>query len=593
MFSIQSSLPDFTTCLQNKTPVVCNPRNGCWKKESSISSIIRRITGREDKYLLILGKTFCNVLNQVEKTPVVFGASSQPVNYQEVLKAAKVVKHQLKASQSPKVKCQLNQLAFRIAALKYRLESVNGGLDRSGLNIEHYEKLLTQAAQWKFNHPLFHEKMLTEREDAKIDEACCHPKFAKLLIRNTRLREEFFKWALRDNNDVSIFIQFPAMRDRLNSTFLAARAGRFAHPLLRIEKRIGNTEIKKIVTIPEFNGEYVQRVNVLDKVQEVQLHCDWKLTLKKVLEVFANKNNDPGHIEFFGTLGFANWHSREIGWWNPKTKAVQQFDFDQPEWWKELPVVEELSKDNVEKRFQVSLKEGEWLVCAKASRTNANLDVDKCHGYMEVIVPTENGNYNLFPIGKYASFFPNGVLDLIKFIGATCPAKLAYPDENIFYTFRQHASYPIIMTEKQGHALMDLIKKEFILSRTGDSFFQFGAENCAFWVQNTLEAVEGLNVPNLFQLPMLEAEPANPALIGMFKIVKSTPKRWRNQITDLVDIFFCGHRGLEISEDGKKVFKSLATSPMRRQNILYQPGYLHYQIENKMLKGVIHKGHGI
>ncbi|HEV8051002.1 MAG TPA: hypothetical protein VGP47_00790, partial [Parachlamydiaceae bacterium] len=279
----------------------------------------------------------------------------------------------------------------------------------------------------------------------------------------------------------------------------------------------------------------------------------------------------------------------QLGSFDPKTDSYNKIDLSLDDWVKQLPILEEVTKEQLEGRIEDTVNTDEWVVFAKASRTTADLDLDGRHGYFEMAIPTGNGTYGIYPFGIFPGTFPNTAKELIVFLGNTFRAKIAYPDENYFYTHRQQAAHPIKLTNNEARDFMRTLQIELIKSRYGHSIFQFGAENCAYWSQSVLNTIEAKK-HNFYKTDYVESYPLNPVLKVIFAFFRSLPKFIRNSGIRNVDALFGTRRGIEVFENRCRVFKSHKTSPVRNEFVIYQPGHLHRQIEQGKIKGRISLG---
>ncbi|MEI8365011.1 MAG: hypothetical protein WCF65_01215 [Parachlamydiaceae bacterium] len=605
MQKIAESLERFTESLEKQQPISCNKGQLTWTTLSpfrqKLQSIANLFFDCKNKHTLEVGKTFCRFLDHVEIKPIIFGAEAREMTNQKAyfascLKAAKVVKHLLKSSNSPQCQDQLHHLARRVSGLKYRIGVENEGLDRASIDPTLETKLLTLAQSWKNDQPLYIDKALTARDKEKIAELCSYPHCANLLLTNKGFRKSFFVWAIRDNGGVSQFVEYPATAERIKSSFIASRVGRLGKDLLCIQKRdrdsIPNGAQEKVMTLPFCTGAKVERVSILDDTKEIEMYGGWRLSIKKIFEVFANKNHHIGDLEFFGSTGINVWNSHELGRWNEAKQTYDGIDLSTEEWWKELPILEEVTKDQLEARYQITLEPGQWLVCGKATRQTPDLDIAGQHGFMEMAVPTEDGLYRTFPFANFPNVFPSTVFQLMTFLGNTLPSKVAYPDENVFYSQRQTAAHPIPLSPNDGARVMSKVRDEAIKARAGSTIFQFAGENCAFWAQKVINVIKDNNpVPNLFRMKLIMASPNEPLLRNIFATIRKAPTWLHSFLLKGLDIIFGSWRGITIIENGKKVHKSHIKNEHRQSSEYFQPGYLHEQIIQGKIKGVITYGH--
>lgn len=595
MTSIQTNLPAFIECLEKRDFVLCDSTKLIWSTQPRWMGKVYQFLRFNDDRIANIGKTFCNYMDFVEKTPVVFSgiteiADKQSKLFAEILRAAEVVKSTLDQSNSRAVNKQALLLAQKVAAFRYRIEGVNGGKDISDVDGKLFDKITDLASRWKGKMPLFTDKQVTPHELLKIARACQYADFCSVLLADKSLQDRFFSWSLRDNMDVDHFIQFPATTARVKAAFLATRLGRLCSDMFRLNKVPVNEGLQKVLELPFDIGDRVKYINILDESAEVNLHGTWMLTIKKILDEFSSKNKAVGDFEMFKSTGITIWNAFELGRWNPAMKHYDHVDLTKTEWWLDLPILEELKKEELEHKYEVTLKEGQWLVCAKAGRQSPDLDLNNTHGFLELAIPTENGNYRTFPFGNFASPFPQSVQELILFIGDTREGKISYPDENVFYSHRQIASLPIVISEKQGRQIMRSIQKDLIKSRFGINIFQFAGDNCACWAQTKLED-SGEAIPNIYKIKFSKSEPHNPALALLFNAVKIAPLALQPKLFGGLYTLFGGWRTYEVFENGKRVYKCQYDSTSCKEATLYHPGNLHELILNGKLKGVVTTGH--
>ena len=154
-------------------------------------------------------------------------------------------------------------------------------------------------------------------------------------------------------------------------------------------------------------------------------------------------------------------------------------------------------------RFGPHLDGRQWSIAAVATRQYANLDFEGAHAYSSTAIPTDRGHNAVYTFGKYSVKFPQDLLRAFLNIGQTSEATIACPDENTFYTHRQRSHYCFTVSEEQGLAYLDSIKKDMLIARAGNFVYQIESENCAKWAHEKIEAVVGAHrIPNVFQMPL-------------------------------------------------------------------------------------------
>lgn len=598
MIPIQHSLKSFTQHLEQNISISCSATG--WKPDGFIGRLKNRIYDwlhwTSDARLESIGKCFSSAIESLEHRPVLFNLNAQnqleqQQFYAEYLKASKLVKKLLKNSKSIKVCNQLNNLAIKVAALKYRIEACNGGLNPvTEVHEVLHDQVKNAVLTWKKDQRLSVDHRLCKRDLNKIEEVCSYPKFAKLLLSNIQLKEAFFKWALRDNNGVGQFVQFPEICNRLKTSYIAPRLGYFcggeALTLAKIQKAgllLNLNTQEKVLQLPFYDGIKTEKISILDETREITLNEGWKVSIKKIFDVFANKNNQPGNIEFLGVNGIMNWNTRKLSPWNPQINSFSLIDFNDPQWIKKLPLSEVKSQDELNKRYGISITPGKWLFIYRAARDVADLSLTGRHGFLEIAMPTQDGNYAIYPFGDYPDQFPVGIIASLVSINATSPSSIVYPDDNINYPHREHAMMAKEISSDEGLLALELIRQDLQKSQTKNKIFQSRKENCSYWVQKISEKIESCKTINPFKIEIIQSH--------MFVFIGKLPKICQRIFIAALDVLLGEHRGMIVEENGQKVFKSVSLIPSNEKRFMYQPGWLHEQIKSGLLPGRIYSGH--
>lgn len=465
----------------------------------------------------------------------------------------------------------------RIVGLQYRIEEIHGGLDPLGTaDPEVFALLIRKAETFKKEQKLFPEPMLINLDFEKLKETAKYFTFAKLILKHKILRDIFFKWILRDNNGVAQFIEFPATAERMRETFIDKRVG-FLNPC---ELSIVKINHQKMICLPFFDGENVQRINILNEAQEIILNNQRKLTLKEIFDIFKQKNIEPGNLEYVGKNGIMNWAIYEFGAWNSEKKDYDRIDFSKKEWWKDLPVFNVVSKIFLEKFYKITLGENEWVQIVKATRESLDFDLLKRHGYIEIAIPMGDDLYALYPFGVYPSDFPATTFEQTMLITKTVLGEMAYPDENEFYSQRQHAAFATVISPELGQQKMDAIKKLILKALHGQLTFQFGGENCSFYADEIAR-----NKESFFKMPVLEMKPTHPGIEFVLKF----PEILQSYSIRLMQILALWY-GQPIKEPHNSYYKCTFFADKVGDMQQYQPARLFQQIDKKERKGVISFG---
>lgn len=592
MFRTHQNIEKFSETIKEKKRIVCDKEGEQWKQQNMCHRINEMLKCKtpEHSRLITIGKVFNNLLDSLEKSPILFDAGEeitkkQITDLKPYLDLSETVIEELKHGETKEIRAELESIRMKVIGLKYRIGAIHGGLDAEKIvDEEMCQHLISLADRWKDKQKLYPktDKLLKLRDIQKFVEACQYPLFAKMLLSNTSLQEMFFKWTIRDNNGVAQFIEFPGVCKRLRNSFLEKRLGRLFPEELAIKKtKVQENAWKKDICLPFYDGEKTNQISILDETTEVMLNGNWRLTIKEIFDIFAYKSIDPGNISIFGSHGIMNWHIYECGVWNPVRETYDRPNLDSKDWWKELPSFETLTKKEVAERYGVKLNPGEWLKCLKASRETLDYGIFGRHSYFEMIIPLENGMYGVYPFGFFPYHYPTGKLQQMHLITQTVPGRIAYIDENTCYSQRQKATYPKVISEEQGKLILEEIRSDILRSLQGELPFQLKGENCSFWAQKIFNSDEN-NKSNYFEMRILEMKPCHPVIDKMMDL----PPPMANGVLKGLR-FFANRDGMHLTATGEKIYKISQFATNIHEETQLQPGLLFEKIEEGTLKGGI------
>lgn len=520
-------------------------------------------------------------LTDVEKMPVIFSTSRMPakqsVDYVALKKSAAALETELAKHPSFPVTQQLQHLQQFSVALDYRLGAQNGGLDPNPTpSAKVLFDLVTLATRWKKTQDLIESVDLRDQDYRALTEAATYPKFAELLNDNRELRHAFFEWILRDHLAPAIFIEFPAIQQKLVTCNLHGRIARIGPGLLRLQKRTRKHGLEeKIVTLP-FEGI---PVSLLDESRVFTFRGNYALSIKAVLAIFEAKHTEIGNLEFLAQ-GITNWNAHLLGWWDAVHHKTQRLNFNRPGWWRDLPIAEVLTLPQAIQRYGVSPDGLDWSIAACATRSRRTLAPIGSHAFFEIAVPTRGGNYHVYSFGKFAYEWSRTAWENLVAFTDNHYATVAYPDENIYFTHRQLARRPIIVTAEVGMRMMDAIKGDMLFARDKNLIYQWEGDNCAKWVNDKLSETLGHQsaIPDL-QVPMLYSQPSDSSR-HLFAVLRYLPESLHSPILSLLHYPLGAWRGKWINRDGKQVWISLTTSEFWDQKLVYLPAMIHVLNEN-------------
>lgn len=565
---INHDMKNFLEALRSGAPVCCTP-----KGEWFTAGFFRRLVSSEEDRLITVAQGFVKSIDELESVPVRFDMD-QAVDYDSYVAAAEVILEKLNTFSSVAAFDASFNLLHRLISLRYRLEGVNGGFDTVAPDIDESVYLRRQVREWKEKQPLIARKELTEGDLKRIQETVSYSQFLLLLACDGDLRESFFIWTIRDKMSPAAFIQFPAMQEKITASSLAGRIGRVNGQMLQITKIVTSAGVEKIMTLP-FEG---RNVNILDDKLAYTFRGNFTLTVARIFEIFANKFARAGDIELLAE-GVINWNYLKMGWYDADQNRYHVVDVKKPGWWKRLPVFEVISLETARERFGNHVNGKNWNIAAAASRGSATLDYENTHAYLDIAIPVGNGNYAIYDFGKIANEFPTNMKETLSMFALNVEASVAYPDESIYYSHREHAYYSFPMTPEQGMKCMESITEDILVARENNFLYQIESDNCAKWAQEKIAAGIGEeNIPNLFQMHLLATEPVGP-VAHLFKFLRKLPKELRTYVLTRLHIPLGAGRKTYINMGGKRIAKSLSKHEFFETGIVYLPAYLHRQQE--------------
>jgi len=596
---IRDSLAEFSLALEKNEPVYVKS-DGQWGLQKRSVQKINEFFHRDHVYLKKIGAQLCRLLDEAESSPVKILKETDAVERKQYVRLLNACKVALKTLEKKK-KCAKSSLFLKrkMIALKYRIgSSYEKGKDPvKDFRKQEFRMFVNVAAEWKQSELMYQpiDRELSKRDLSRLKETLSFPKFIPLLNKNAELKKQFFEWIIRDGGHVQEFIEYPATWQILKKSFLTSRATAYrSHDLAVVVLKS-----QKFLSLPfeienEKNELRIEKINILDQKAFVTLKNQWTLTIGEIFKKFARKNDEIGDVEYIGAV--KNWNCHVFGSYNPKTGKHEEVDLEDPEWYKSLPVQEIVSAKTLERRFSLNPKilDGKnYLFLARASQGCLKEELAKSHGFIEICVPQTDGKYRLYAIGKFAADFPTRFCDLMLFPASTKRSRYSYPDENRGYHHRRQAIAPFVLSSEEGAAMLNLICDDLKVAAAGNSVFQFGADNCTFWVQNLLNrlhtAFKKEPPEDLFQMPVLNAKTAQPfkAIFGLMRRINSV---LREKFFRILEYVLRAHKGIYIEENGKCIYKSLSKSSFRNLRTCYIPALLHKKILRGDVDGVVSYG---
>jgi len=556
-----------------------NDKNDCIFSDEK-KSFIEKITSFFHTHFFLSSKIaadFSLYFDALEIDPVRFDGG-QSVDFAKVILAAEKLLAQLPFYEEK----NKSSLQRKLTALKYRIEKMNGGTDKlKNCDETLFSALYQTASKWKEKQGIFKDKALSSEDIDVLREAACFEEFARLVNENTSLANSFFLYALRDKCPVDVFVQFPATVGKLSHTNLLGRVGRIGKELLKIEiERTKQGSLQKILTLP-FEGV---PASILDGKKTITFKGRYALSIDEIFAFFENKNRAVGNLEFMAE-GIINWNVHKLGWWNAEKQEYEVVALFKKDWWKSLPLFEVITKKAAQERYGKHLDGHSWNAAATSTRGTPTMDYDRSHSYLELAVPCkDHEHYAIYDFGKFALKFPASFFEGVQMFCHTLAATVAYPDENAFYSHRQHAQHSFVLKAKEGAKLFEAIRLDLIKARAGNFVYQIETENCAKWLYEKLEGIYG-DFYNLFKMPLLDTTPFGIVYI-IFSTICWLPKSVQVRVLTACHIPLGALHSIFIFEDHQWKLHSMSTHVFFKTGEVYLPAFLHSQLESGSLEKV-------
>ena len=315
----------------------------------------------------------------------------------------------------------------------------------------------------------------------KIEHCCKYTKFIEACREDEALLEQLFYSAFYNlpadcNSAVDLFIQAPHIEKTLQRTFLDKRI-----------KTVENQGLRFIGGSSERKGKDVQLLvngihqSIVDPERNLTIALNVTRKVKDIFKTFEEHVYKICDLEYLQD-GICLFDSQLPG-----------FDFS-PGWWKRLPIVEKVTREEIERRYgnpdnkTPIFKTGEAFVVLRASRTTPDFNVDGCHVWQDIALPLGDGNFNLLSVSKFATYFPRGLLEAFGFIFKTQKATITVVDSNKFMNSRERIAVPFPpLSQEKFESHMKNIACDIQKAHEGRLIFQAQGDNCTTWNKKVLK----------------------------------------------------------------------------------------------------------
>jgi len=456
------------------------------------------------------------------------------------------------------------------------------------------------------------QKELTAREKEKIAQTCFFPKFVKLLKEDPQIREEYYKFVFRNTADggkdaADIAVQLPVHQKKLMKSILDKREGRL-HDLFKIEEAPFHQHgehrsgLRKFVSL-KIEG---QHCDIFDEEKKVVFDeaTPYKVTrsVKEVFRSFYKKNEEMGEYEAIQSKGIVRLHGvinpefgepqEDLSIFYSVARSIYNFffatqrplppaiDLHRVDWMKQMKPLETLSHGEVVARYAAQPEHALIAVRATRGQPPSEADtvmIDDSHSFLELVVPNEQGKYDVFPLGKYAFPYPRGALDTLFYIFNTQRGTVRM-DENSFYNHRHHAAYSLQASAEHVKRFWEKLRRDLNKERNNEVIFQAQGDNCSAWVEETLQFVfQNSDRPRFFDVHYTEASGPTPVsyIMEVIKFAANAISATAGNITRIaISVFFGAWHGYTTGVENDGPVERLVTNETWRNEKLMLPGTL-------------------
>lgn len=419
----------------------------------------------------------------------------------------------------------------------------NTDLSTNRAKTEDITFLLDALKVWQRNQFPFVDyrcSKMTSNTIQKIVRACHFPEFVKAMKENVTLSDKFFDGVFRNMppeciDAVDLFVLCPSIQKMMTQTFIDKRIQNVRTTSTPFQvSEVGRAE----------DGSIIRDVKLLfhNKLQSI-VDPEKKITIADVNPKDAEKaQGDPEKLqalakrtqmtvaEFFAKLNHQNDYFIDLEWFatgfEQESSLFPNLDLEKPEWWKQLPIFEKpLTRKEIEERFGVPFQTGHSLFVLCASRTTPDLNAQDTHASAVLLVPLDDGTFNLVQIGMFSDTFPNTFIQKFLHIFRSHRAAISLSDPNKIMTSRARIALACPPLDKKTfEAFMEKLSFDLKQARKGTYVFQAQGHNCAAYIRELIRFL----YPHLglepFETPF-EDIAVHPVLMPLLTVRKFFPSR--------------------------------------------------------------------
>lgn len=472
-----------------------------------------------------------------------------------------------------------------------------------------FQQVMAQAQKWKENHKLYENKTIKEKI---VRELACYDEFARELLKNPEAMKECFKIIFTCRFPIKYMVTFfKVCAVDLKKALLVPWVGFHwkEKEVLRIEMNDAGQKDLQFFIAGRFQS-------IMSDDNEIEENDNHRVAWGALREKLSTYNTEiPEHV-VFEDVGL--WQFRSQGMQYPENGEWKKIETVGTRWWENpnLHVMKTLPQHKVEKKLGIEIVDEQPYVRTVESTFVDPLNFVPSHGSESMWVPQGDGMYRFYPIGKYASEYPNSTIKKvnyvgnaiikffvdyvinpiigvirsidagikhISFFGNSVKADLTVPDPNpIYATIRKHAVSPHLLDKEQAEGRLTQLG-----NNAENLVFQWGNRNCAAEAQLGSNDLFGDEALDYFTKPMVKSEP-NPPVNWFISYFKWFEGETRHKVM-LCWVKFMGGGREYTAPDGKiySIVKSSFTEDWR----IYLPGILGKRITQGKIPGKVTFGY--
>jgi hypothetical protein len=518
---------------------------------------------RKDKHLVAVASEFCKQMAELEKISIISSRST----VKKCIQKARDLCNEMEVCKSSRAIDMRAKLARLILGHQYRVAPLQNLWYEEAV----FQELCKKAQVWKQSQAFFHNKNLSKKNLQQLTEVCQYQDFARLLVKDETLQEEFFRWSIVNDsricpfkpNSVPAFVKFPGLYKEIMHQ-LAFRSSRFGGKFFQVD------ETQQVLTVL-IEGK---RIPVLKDFPKIVLrgHAGVGKKTAAIAEIFKEVKRKSsfykgsGDCEIINKEGIWLWDAKQWACYNEEKGCYVQINPHKESWISSLPAQETLSFKEAAARYQLKqdfnespsmlpyagLKEGIHPIWVMRATQKGEGEILGTHAFSEFLfVDTKNQTVQVKSIGQFFYPFPKGLFRGFVAIANFHSSCMYSPDENIFNADRMHSGeheVPVVaikMNPTEWKNFINSMKKDILNGWDGKLGFNIVIAQCATRLWKKARHHFGKErIPDL-RIPLWSLNPSGGSGL-FFKCLSRLPLR--NLVTSLILFTLGSWRSMRIAK---------------------------------------------